>query len=77
VVGHRVQAFCLTGGNLRAAAMAEHYLAVIDEVAGPAPDLDRSCTRCPPAGFAAWTCERAGLGAEGTFLRAQRQPGLT
>jgi len=23
VVAHRVQAFCLTGGNLRAAAMAE------------------------------------------------------
>jgi hypothetical protein len=33
VVAHRVQAFCLTGGNLRAAAMAEQYLAVIDHLA--------------------------------------------
>lgn len=33
VVAHRVQAFCLTGGNLRAAAMAEQYLAVIADLA--------------------------------------------
>jgi hypothetical protein len=34
VVAHPcVQAFCLTGGNLRAAAMAEQYLAVIDDLA--------------------------------------------
>lgn len=33
VVAHRVQAFCLTGGNLRAAAMAEQYLAVVEELA--------------------------------------------
>ncbi len=43
VVAHRVQAFCLTGGNLRAAAMAEQYLAVIDDLAractGPGPFL--------------------------------------
>jgi len=41
VVAHRVQAFCLTGGNLRAAAMAEQYLAVID-------DLAQACTRPGP-----------------------------
>lgn len=41
VVAHRVQAFCLTGGNLRAAAMAEPYLAVID-------DLAQACTRPGP-----------------------------
>lgn len=29
----RVQAFCLTGGNLRAAATAEQYLTVIEDVA--------------------------------------------
>lgn len=33
VVAHRVQAFCLTSGNLRAAAMAEQYLAVMDDLA--------------------------------------------
>ncbi len=33
VVAHRVQAFCLTGGNLRAAAMAEQYLTVIADLA--------------------------------------------
>lgn len=38
VVTHRVQAFCLTGGNLRAVAMAAQYLTVID-------DLAQACTR--------------------------------
>lgn len=33
VVAHRVQAFCLTGGNPRAAAMGEQYLAVIHDLA--------------------------------------------
>jgi hypothetical protein len=33
LVAHRVQAFFLTSGSLRAAAMATHYLAVIDEIA--------------------------------------------
>ncbi len=33
LVAYGVQAFCLTGGNLRAAAMAEQYLAVLDELA--------------------------------------------
>ena len=33
LVAHHVQAFCLTGGNLRAAAMAEQYLAVVDDTA--------------------------------------------
>ena len=33
LVAYRVQAFCLTGGNLRAAAMAEQYLAVLDDLA--------------------------------------------
>ncbi|MGH3721623.1 MAG: hypothetical protein ACRDRI_22805 [Pseudonocardiaceae bacterium] len=32
VIDHNVQAFCLTSGNLRAAAMAHHYLAVIDQI---------------------------------------------
>ncbi len=41
VAAHRVQAFCLTGGNLRAAAMAEQYLAVMD-------DLAQACTRPGP-----------------------------
>lgn len=41
VVAQRVQAFCLTGGNLRAAAMAEQYLAVIH-------DLAQACTRPGP-----------------------------
>ncbi len=45
VVAHRVQAFCLTGGNLRAAAMAEQYLAVIDDVA-------RACSTPGPFLFA-------------------------
>lgn len=35
VVAHRVHAFCLTGGNLCAAAMAEQYLAVITGLAHP------------------------------------------
>jgi hypothetical protein len=33
VMSFRVQAFCLTNGNLRAAAMAEQFLAVIDLIA--------------------------------------------
>ncbi len=33
VVSHRVQAFCLTGGNLRAAAMADQFLTVIADLA--------------------------------------------
>ncbi len=33
VVAHRVQAFCLTGGDLRAAAMAGQYLALIADLA--------------------------------------------
>ncbi len=33
IVAHRVQAFCLTGGNLRAVAMAEQYLMVIADLA--------------------------------------------
>jgi hypothetical protein len=33
LVAHQVQAFCLTGGNLRAAVMAERYLAVINDLA--------------------------------------------
>ena len=33
LVAHRVQAFCLSGGNLRASVMAEQYLAVIDDLA--------------------------------------------
>ena len=41
VVTHCVQAFCLTGGNLRAAAMAEQYLTVIG-------DLAQACTRPGP-----------------------------
>lgn len=32
VVAHRVQAFFLTSGNLRAATMASHYLAVMDQI---------------------------------------------
>ena len=41
VVAHRVQAFCLTSGNVRAAAMAEQYLTVIG-------DLAQACTRPGP-----------------------------
>ncbi len=33
IVAHRVQAFCLTGGNLRAVAMAQQYLTVIADLA--------------------------------------------
>jgi len=33
LIAHQVQAFCLTGGNLRAAVMAEQYLAVMDDLA--------------------------------------------
>ena len=40
-VAHRVQAFCLTGGILRAAAMAERYLTVIE-------DLAQACLRPGP-----------------------------
>ena len=41
VVAHRAQAFCLTGGNLRAATRAEQYLTVIG-------DLAQACTRPGP-----------------------------
>ena len=33
LVAHSVQAFCLTGGNLRAANMAEQFLAVMEQIA--------------------------------------------
>jgi hypothetical protein len=33
LVEHGVQAFCLTGGNLRAADMAAHFLAAINHIA--------------------------------------------
>lgn len=33
IVAHRVQAFCLTGGNLRAPVMAQHFLSAIEGVA--------------------------------------------
>jgi hypothetical protein len=33
LVAHGVKAFCLTSGNLRAAEMAEHFLAVLDQIA--------------------------------------------
>jgi hypothetical protein len=33
LIDHRVRAFCLTSGNLRAAEMAELYLAVLDKLA--------------------------------------------
>ncbi len=49
LVAHRVQAFCLTGGNLRAAVMAEQYLAVINDLAHacetPGPFLYAVSTR--------------------------------
>jgi hypothetical protein len=32
LIEHRVQAFCLTSGNLRAATMAQRFLAVRDEL---------------------------------------------
>jgi hypothetical protein len=32
VVSHRVQAFCVTSGNLRAAVMAERFIAVADGI---------------------------------------------
>ncbi len=38
VVSHRVQAFCLTSGNLRASAMAERFLAVADGIARACAD---------------------------------------
>lgn len=34
LVAHGVRAFCLSGGNLRAMAMADQFLAVIDDMAG-------------------------------------------
>jgi hypothetical protein len=33
LIAHGVQAFCLTGGNLRAADMAAHFLTAIDAIA--------------------------------------------
>jgi hypothetical protein len=33
LVAHGVRAFCLTSGNLRAAEMAEQFLAVLDQIA--------------------------------------------
>jgi len=33
LVAHGVRSFCLTSGNLRAAEMAEQFLAVIDQIA--------------------------------------------
>lgn len=32
LVGHRVRAFCLTSGNLRAATMAQQYLDALDQL---------------------------------------------
>jgi len=32
LVNHRVRAFCLTSGNLRAAEMAQLYIAVLDKL---------------------------------------------
>ena len=32
VINFGVQTFCLTNGNLRASAMAEHFLAVIEQI---------------------------------------------
>ncbi len=33
VIAHGVRAFCLTSGNLRAAAMAHQYLSTLDDIA--------------------------------------------
>lgn len=44
VIADGVQAFCLSGGNLKAAVMAEQFLRVLDEIAvacgKPGPALD-------------------------------------
>lgn len=32
IIDHNVRAFCLTSGNLRAATMAQQYLAVVDQL---------------------------------------------
>ncbi len=32
LIAHGVRAFCLTGGNLRAADMADHFLGALDEI---------------------------------------------
>ena len=51
VIDHRVRAFCLTSGNLRARDMAELYLAVLDQ-------LTAACAEPGPFLF---TVSRAGL----------------
>jgi len=51
VIDHRVRAFCLTSGNLRARDMAALYLAVLDRLAA-------ACTEPGPFLF---TVSRAGL----------------
>lgn len=51
VIGHGVQAFCLTGGNLRAPAMAELYLAVLNHLAAA----------CAAPGPFLYTVSRSGL----------------
>ncbi|HEV2888285.1 MAG TPA: hypothetical protein VGX49_15345 [Jatrophihabitans sp.] len=42
VNAYRVNAFCLSGGNLKATVMAEHFLNVLDRIA-------QACTRPGPA----------------------------
>jgi hypothetical protein len=51
VITHNVRAFCLTSGNLRAAAMAEQYLAV----------LDRLASACSEPGPFLYVVSRSGL----------------
>lgn len=51
LIAFRVRAFCLTGGNLRAADMAEQYLAVLDELG----------TACRQPGPLLYTVSTAGL----------------
>ncbi len=51
VIDHQVRAFCLTSGNLRAADMAQQYLAVLDQ-------LTEACRR--PGPFL-YTVSRTGL----------------
>lgn len=54
---HRVKAFCLSGGNLRAAVMAERFLAVM-------PDIAEACRQPGPFvhAISAAGLRRVGLG---------------
>lgn len=50
LIANRVQAFCLTSGNLRAAQMVEHILAAIEDIAEACIGTGPILYACHPRG---------------------------